>query len=240
MMRLRFTPLIFRRVHKWVGLILGIQFILWSLSGAVMALIDMEDVRAQPLVIAEPIAAQGLIEPNLLETDGSVDDIRLVMSDGRPVYQVSAKGKKRTFDGATGDAIVVDEAIVRQRANTIHEAPIRSVTALDMPNLEARDFEGPMWRVDFDDAENTSAYFAADTGQFLVARSDGWRLWDFFWMLHNMDYLNRASFNHPLIIAVAFGVLFLSGTGFYLLFKSFKRRDFKWLTKSDRRTVKPR
>ena len=153
---------------------------------------------------------------------------------------MSAKGKKRTFDGATGDAIVVDEAIVRQRANTIHEAPIRSVTALDMPNLEARDFEGPMWRVDFDDAENTSAYFAADTGQFLVARSDGWRLWDFFWMLHNMDYLNRASFNHPLIIAVAFGVLFLSGTGFYLLFKSFKRRDFKWLTKSDRRTVKPR
>ena len=51
-------------------------------------------------------------------------------------------------------------------------------------------------------------------------------------MLHNMDYANRTSFNHPLIIFVAFGVLWLSTTGFYLLFKSFKRRDFRWILPS--------
>src|SRR3546814_13537349 len=60
-------------------------------------------------------------------------------------------------------------------------------------------------------------------------RGDTWRTWDFFWMLHNMDYVNRKSFNHPLIIFVAFGALWLSGTGFYLLFKSFSRADFRWL-----------
>jgi hypothetical protein len=68
-----------------------------------------------------------------------------------------------------------------------------------------------------------------------VMRGDTWRTWDFFWMLHNMDYVNRKSFNHPLIIFVAFGTLWLSGTGFYLLFKSFSRADFRWL----RRRRKP-
>src|SRR3546814_10257301 len=33
MKRIRLTPLFFRRIHKWVGLILGLQFLLWALSG---------------------------------------------------------------------------------------------------------------------------------------------------------------------------------------------------------------
>src|SRR3546814_5888438 len=37
MKSIRLTPLFFRRIHKWVGLILGLQFLLWALSGAVMA-----------------------------------------------------------------------------------------------------------------------------------------------------------------------------------------------------------
>src|SRR3546814_12174863 len=92
-----------------------------------------------------------------------------------------------------------------------------------------------MWRIDFADAENSSAYVSADTARFLVMRGDTWRTWDFFWMLHNMDYMERKSFNHPLIIFVAFGTLWLSATGFYLLFKSFTRTDFRWL----RRRKKP-
>ena len=111
----------------------------------------------------------------------------------------------------------------------MNDAPIRDVSVLAKANLEARDFDGAMWRVDFDDAENSSAYVALDTARFLVMRGDTWRTWDFFWMLHNMDYLNRKSFNHPLIIFVAFGAVWLSGTGFYLLFKSFSRADFRWL-----------
>ena len=83
--------------------------------------------------------------------------------------------------------------------------------------------------MDFADAANTSAYVSADTGRLLATRGDAWRTWDFFWMLHNMDYVGRTSFNHPLIIFMAFGALWLSMTGFYLLFKSFRRSDFRWL-----------
>lgn len=30
------------RIHKWVGLAVGLQFVLWAISGAAMALLDME------------------------------------------------------------------------------------------------------------------------------------------------------------------------------------------------------
>ena len=41
MKSIRMTPLFFRRVHKWVGLVIGIQFILWSVSGAMMAMFHL-------------------------------------------------------------------------------------------------------------------------------------------------------------------------------------------------------
>src|SRR3546814_6784023 len=44
--KIRLTPLFFRRIHKWVGLILGLQFVLWTLSGSVMALLDKDKVAA--------------------------------------------------------------------------------------------------------------------------------------------------------------------------------------------------
>ena len=44
MKRIRLSPLLFRRIHKWVGLILGLQFLLWALSGSMMALLDKDKV----------------------------------------------------------------------------------------------------------------------------------------------------------------------------------------------------
>ena len=33
-----------RRIHKWIGLIIGVQFLLWAISGTAMALLDMDEV----------------------------------------------------------------------------------------------------------------------------------------------------------------------------------------------------
>src|SRR3546814_11886635 len=109
-----------------------------------------------------------------------------------------------------------------------NEAPIRQASLLPKSTLETRDHEGAMWRIDFADAENSSAYVSADTARLLVMRGDTWRTWDFFWMLHTMDYMERKSFNHPLIIFVAFATLLLSATGCYPLSKSFTTPASPW------------
>lgn len=232
MKRLRLSPLLFRRIHKWVGLILGLQFVLWTLSGSMMALLDMDAVggHATPATHSRPLSAETeLATPSAVAGRDAVSGLTLRSLAGKPVYELSTGSGTRLIDAATGSAVAVDAGIARSVASAANPAPVRAVTFLATPNLEAREHEGAMWRVDFADAANSSAYVSAETGRFLVMRGDSWRTWDFFWMLHNMDYLNRTSFNHPLIIFVAFGVLWLSGTGFYLLFKSFRRSDFRWL-----------
>ena len=237
MKKIRFTPLFFRRIHKWVGLILGLQFLLWALSGSVMALLDKDAVggHGDGMGHAHPLPAGAYFDVAALPRGEAVTGVALRDLGSRPVYEVQSAKGVRLVDATSGADINVDPAMARAVAAMMNDAPIRQVSVLAKANLEARDHAGPMWRVDFADAENSSAYVSLDTARFLVMRGDTWRTWDFFWMLHNMDYLNRKSFNHPLIIFVAFGTLWLSGTGFYLLFKSFSRADFRWL----RRRRKP-
>src|SRR3546814_4283933 len=69
----------------------------------------------------------------------------------------------------------VDEGMAREVASMMNEAPIQKVSILAKANLEASDHDGAMWRVDFADAENSSAYVSLDTARFLVMRGDTWR-----------------------------------------------------------------
>ncbi|WP_184000116.1 PepSY domain-containing protein [Sphingomonas kyeonggiensis] len=231
MMRLRISQLLFRRIHKWVGLVLGIQFILWALSGSMMALLDADAVGGHdgPAMHVMAVATDGLIDPARAAGQTAVSGLVLRDLAGTPVYELTTGSGVRLVDARTGAPVRIDNALATQIAGHVANAPALRATLLERPNLEAREHVAPMWRIDFKDAENSSVYVSATTGRHLVTRGDTWRTWDFFWMLHNMDYFSRTSFNHPLIILVAFGVLWLSGTGFYLLFKSFRKSDFRWL-----------
>lgn len=242
MSKFRFSPLLFRRIHKWVGLILGLQFLLWTLSGSVMALLDKDKVRAHA---SHDMAAHGhmlppgdYFDPAKLAERGPVLGVSLVDLMGRPVYEVRGPKGIKLVDATDGSDAIVDQDVATFVALMMHDAPVRDVQAMARPNLETRTHQGPMWRVNFNDEENSSAYVSAQTGRFLELRTDAYRTWDFFWMLHNMDYANRASFNHPLIIFVAFGTLWLSITGFYLLFKSFNKNDFRWLRRRKKLVVR--
>lgn len=229
--RFKVSPILWRKIHKWVGLILGLQFVLWTISGATMALLDMEKVgghsSAAPIEVGSPWPTT-LVDP---ASFGSVEQLTLRRVLDRPVYELTRQAKLQLVDAGTGKAVAIDgamaEGIARQAFH--HEAELSSVEHLEKANLEAREHAGPMWRVNFADEENSSSYVSATTGRPLVNRGDTWRTWDFVWMFHNMDYVNRTSFNHPLIIFVAFCTLWLSITGFYLLFKSFRRREFRWI-----------
>lgn len=227
----KLSSVLFRKIHKWVGLVLGLQFVLWTISGAVMALLDMDEVGGHSAAASAPQEVtwpSGLGAPPVT---APVEGLTLRRIVARPVYEIADSSGVRLFDAASGQAIRIDGALATEIARNAfhHDAPVRSVSLLEKANLEARDHAGPMWRIDFQDERNSSSYVSAENGKALVDRGDTWRTWDFVWMLHNMDYVNRSSFNHPLIIFVAFGTLWLSFTGFYLLFKSFRRREFRWI-----------
>ena len=237
---MRIPSLLLRRIHKWVGLVLGLQFILWTLSGLVMALLDMEDVAGGPRPAAAAAAAPPLPTasawPVMRRRLEGVPVRSLAVRPllDRHVFEVETGFGVQIYDAATGRRIRVDPALARAVAAAAYPGSgrITAVTRLDELTLAVRRHKLPIWRVDFADEKNSIYYVSGSTGKLLERRNDAWRTWDFFWMLHNMDYAKRESFNHPLIVFLAFATLWLAVTGLWLLFRTAWKPDVRALKRS--------
>ena len=221
-----------RKIHKWVGLVIGLQFLIWAISGAAMALLPMDEVAGGEMAEMAPHAlpAGSTAWPNVqAQLAGQpISSISLRALAHEQALEVTTAQGTRLFDAKDGHPIVVGGARAGSIAAAAHpsHAPVAAVTSLKELSLPVRDHQLPIWRVDFRDEANSSYYVSGTTGEVLERRNDTWRWWDFFWMLHNMDYANRTSFNHPLIIMVGFAMTWLAVTGFWLLFRTMWRHDF--------------
>jgi len=223
-----------RKIHKWVGLIIGLQFLIWTISGAAMALLPMDEVAGGEMAeVPHPSVPPGgtawrAIQKQLGDQPVSGLSFR-ALTQGLAIELTTPQGV-RLFDAGDGQPIVIDAGAARSIAAAAHpsQAPVTGVEPLKEISLPVREHQLPIWRVDFRDQANSTYYVSGTTGQVLERRNDSWRWWDFFWMLHNMDYAKRTSFNHPLIIMVGFAMAWLAVTGFWLLFRTMWRHDFAW------------
>lgn len=232
---MRLGTLFFRRMHAWLGLIVGLQIVLWTVSGAAMALIDKQQVGGGAWPEAPP--------PPMLPAAGAWDKVRAGLGGtpvtaltvrpllDRQVLEVGTASGVRLFDAATGAPVRIDAKIAAAVAASGHPggAKIVRVEPLREITLAVRRHTLPIWRVDFADEVNSAYYVSAETGDLLERRNDSWRWWDFFWMLHNMDYWERESFNHPLIVIAAIAAAWLALSGLWLLVRTAWRPDLRAL-----------
>ena len=226
-----------RKLHKWLGLIVGLQVILWTLSGLVFAWLDHHEVagehsvrRVQPGVLP----AKSFVEPAIWlgeVTSNEILEIRLASVLETWLWRVETTNGVVLRDAATGEIWTMTEASVRRLAQQHYAGTGRLLAVAFHPRatMETRE-SGATWQARFDDDRGTTLYFAADDGRLVQTRNDDWRLFDFFWMLHTMDYQGRDNFNNPLVITIGFAALWLALSGFLLLFKSFRRQDFAFVT----------
>ena len=222
-----------RRIHKWVGLVIGLQFLLWAISGTAMALLDMDEVAggAAAETSAPPLPASSPAWPRVQRAlgDERVSKLSIRSLPQGLFYHATTADDVRLFSATDGAPIAIDRPTAAAVARAAHPegAAVKSVAPLNELTFAIRNHELPIWRIDFRDARNSSYYVSGSTGELLARRNDTWRLWDFFWMLHVMDYSERTSFNHPLIITVGFAMVWLAVTGFWLLFRTMWRHDFR-------------
>ncbi|HEY1128843.1 MAG TPA: PepSY domain-containing protein, partial [Roseateles sp.] len=224
-------PFWVRRAHKWIGLVIGVQALLWMLSGVYMTAISLDVIHGDHLahVFNEPLDASPdrLDVAQLARLQPGLESFKLKKFLGREVYELRAAGKANLFDARTGELLspLPREQIVR-RARDIYqgEAEIREVTWITQAPQEVAKRPVPMWAVRFDDRANSTLYFSPDTGDLLARRHDLWRWFDFLWMFHIMDYDTRSDVNNGLLrVAAGVGLLFaLSGA--WLVVYSFRRR----------------
>jgi hypothetical protein len=223
----------FRKTHKWAMLVIGVQAVLWTLGGVYMTVIPLPVIHGNHLMAENPPAAidwaRVEIEPGLVAlANPTAHAIRLTMVDGAPAYQVTGP-RQALISAETGRVIspVPEDAIRRMaRADFAGDAEIRAVTLLEtgpMPQ-EILSTRPPVWRVDFEGWNEPTFYYSAETGRFLSRRHNLWRGFDIAWMLHIMDYDERADMDNWLLrVATALG-LFSALTGMGLVFYSFARR----------------
>ncbi|HEU0225944.1 MAG TPA: hypothetical protein VFR29_10950 [Steroidobacteraceae bacterium] len=219
-------PAALTSVHKWIGVVIGIQVVLWVAGGLVMSAFPIELVRGEtqaahpePAVITALELGADLREA--IAAHGPVTGLRTLRIAGRLYVEAQR---------AAAPPFLIDAADGR-RINRIDEATAREVAARDFTgegrivaaNLLTEgpgEYRGPLpvWQVRLDDARDTAIYVSAHNGQVVARRTDIWRLYDFFWMLHIMDYKERVDFNHALLIGASALALVLAATGFWLLF----------------------
>ncbi|MDH4054782.1 MAG: PepSY domain-containing protein [Gammaproteobacteria bacterium] len=218
-----------RKTHKWFALVLGIQLFLWALSGFYMVAVNIDIIHGDMLVknmelgAAKPEAARlpfkyiGDIYP-----DASSITLTTMMS--RPVYRVDGPDI-RVVDANTGELLSpLGENLAADVASFHYsgEGSVQRVTLIESnPPTELQTRALPLWRVDFDDVWNSTFYIDPDSGEFTVRRHTLWRVFDFLWMLHVMDYEERENINNSVLrIFSVLGTL-MGLSGVWLLFYSF-------------------
>jgi uncharacterized iron-regulated membrane protein len=219
-----------RKLHKWLGLLIALQVILWAASGVMFAWLDHSQVSAAGSVrtVEASVLTPALVrsEPALWlgeYAQRDLYDVRAVSLADRWVWRVELQDRVELRALEDGARVQLDEPWIRQLALGRYAGggALRAVTLQIQPDIASR-ASSAVWRAQFDDAQRTALYFAADDGHFVAARTASWRLYDFFWMLHTMDYTGRDNFNNPLIITMGLAALWLSISGVVLLTRSFR------------------
>ena len=195
-----------RRIHIWLGWIVGIPLLIWTVSGLVMVAFPIETVRGEHLLSQpRPVA---LAAPAMVPPTGPrpVTSLSLEQRAIGPRWVVRfADGEVRMADTATGRVLPplsAPEAVAEVQARYQGEASVAGVdrTAAEDPPVELR---RPIaaWRVTMTDG--TRFYVNAATGEIVARRTALWRLYDFMWGLHIMDPGTRDNFNNIWVRAFA-------------------------------------
>ena len=70
--------------------------------------------------------------------------------------------------------------------------------------------------------EGVTAYVGVDDGQVHAMRTNSWRVFDFLWMLHTMDFNGRDNINNYFLRAFSILGIITVMSGFLLFFVSSK------------------
>lgn len=226
------APKLSRKIHKWIALLLGIQLFLWALSGFYMVTVHIDIIHGDMLVndarheirIEQDVP---ILPDRLAAIHPDARKITLRSLMDRPVYLVEGDGT-RLLDAVDGRQLSPIDEDTATRIAEYHyrgEALIRHVELLEKdPPTELQMRPLPLWRVDFDDKWNSTFYINPTTGEFTAKRHTLWRIFDFLWMLHIMDYDTRDDMNNLVLRVVSMLGLLASLSGVWLLFYSFRRK----------------
>lgn len=232
-----------RKTHRYLGVFIGLQFLLWTVGGLYFSWSNLNAIHGDALKRAAetmPISLS-LVSPSLaLQALGkqvagaSIVGIQLIDVLGQPFYQISYRVNQgaghpmnqvqlaHARTGLLRGELTQAEAVALAQSRFAGESAVEQVAYLTSTNghHEYRGKPLPAYAVTFQKPAHATVYVAAQAGTVQSVRTDPWRIFDFLWMLHTMDYEGRDDMNNSLLRAFSVLGLLTISSGFALFFAS--------------------
>lgn len=184
--------------HRWLGIVTGVLFVAWLLSGLVMlyvgfpSLTEAERRAGLPALALDRVA---VAPGEILAGSEPPRDLRLEMLADQPVYRITGwDGARRTLsaqDGTPVGEIGVEKALAVAARDPRAVAPhVLGTVGRDQWSVTARfDPLRPFHLVGLGDGDGTRLYVSSLTGEVALDTTRTERLWNWFGAIPHWIYL---------------------------------------------------
>ena len=208
-----------RKTHRYLGLFLGIQFLMWTISGLYFSWTDIDEIHGDHFR-SESKQKVFTNLAGLSELSFSQPVESLVLTDllGEPYYFVNESTLIHARSGEIKTGVSKEEAVAIARENLRDDLIPIGVSIIETTDAhhEYRGKKLPAYQISFDSKEKVTAYISVIDGSFQTVRHRNWRWFDFLWMTHTMDYQTRDDFNTLLLRSFSLLGLITVLSGFIL------------------------
>jgi hypothetical protein len=169
--------------HRWLGILGGVLFVIWFVSGIIMMYARMPELGA-----AERLARLTAINSSFIRTlppapaDGEITRLGIGTLEGRPVFRVTGGGRTELSFADTGDPV---PAVDAEQALRIARAFVSGVNAV---RYDARLADADQWsfgvrgrmplhRIAVEDQAATRLYVTENGGEVVLKTTASGRFW---------------------------------------------------------------
>ena len=214
------------KLHKWLMLFVGTQFVIWSVTGAYMVFFDIDYIHGDSLIVNHQttINSEQLTYPTqkLFQQYPQAKNLSVGVLINREVYRFSVAEHAYTVDAATGELLSpLSEPLAIAVAKHLYSGNgdvINAELITENPPFELHAKHLPTWRIDFDNIGSPALYVSANSGEVVTKRHDFWRLFDWMFRFHVMDYNDGENINNWLLLIIALLALLAALSGLVLTY----------------------
>ncbi|MDE3741063.1 PepSY domain-containing protein [Maribacter polysaccharolyticus] len=195
----RQTALKIRKMHRYLGVFLGIQFLIWTISGMYFSWTDIDEIHGDQFKnpVAKLSLFDNLISPTIFKHNTKITSLELRDIAGKPYYWINKENLVNAKTGEIKKEVSAKEALAVAGQNMLPELKVKGIEKIaEVGNHhEYRGRPLPVYVISYDSQIDIKSYVSIADGSFQTLRHRNWRWFDFLWMTHTMDYQGRDNFN---------------------------------------------
>lgn len=228
-----------RKLHRYLGFFLGIQFLAWTVGGLYFSWTNIDEIRGdnlkaekKPLAIQPQNASLSMLLDSLQSKEPTISfkNIQVIEILGKAYYQIHLEKPQKKVLLFEMKSLLPKSTLNEQEAKEValkslkNPSEILKTEYLTTTNghHEYREKPLPAYAITFAAPNNTTVYVSTELGTVQSYRNNAWRIFDFLWMLHVMDFENRDNMNNWLLRGFSVLGLITLASGFLLFFLTIK------------------